>query len=220
MNTVYLLPGLGAKSDIYRRIRFPRDYRIKAVEWLPPLPKESLREYAERLIRVYAIRPGNVLTGMSFGGIVINEISRLVPPSRMIFISTVKSGEEFPPWYRWAARAGLYRFFPYKAIVRPMHTAAFMPLKRLKKRLMLYEQYLSIRDPEYFRWAVEQILDWQGQMPPYPYLHVHGKSDRVFPVRFLKGKVRVVPGDHLVMLSRPALISRHIKEFLDQPYPD
>jgi len=213
--TVYIIPGLGAKTDIYRHVRFPADYRIVPVEWLMPEPEETLSAYAGRLIETYAIEPDGILTGMSFGGIMINEIARQVPPAKLIFISTVKTHRAFPPWYAWGRKLKIYQWLPYDFIVEPLKTARYMPVKKLKKRLQLYEKYLSIRDTAYFQWAIERILYWKGEIPPYPYLHVHGSADRVFPVKYLKGNFITVPGDHLVMLTRPKLISRHVQAFLE-----
>ncbi|NPA42867.1 MAG: alpha/beta hydrolase [Chlorobi bacterium] len=216
---IYILPGLGASTDIYRALRFPAGYEIVPVEWIMPRPDESLSAYAKRLVERYRIRPGQVLMGMSFGGMMINEISRLAEPRKMVFISTVKTSEAFPPWFKWGRAVRIWNRLPYGLIVHPLRTARFMPVKVVRKRLLLYERYLSIRDPEYFKWAIRQILFWNRDMPPFPYLHVHGTRDRVFPMKYLKGDVVPVEGAaHLALMTHPHRIGPVVRRFLKVPH--
>jgi len=212
---IYIVPGMGASTSIYRGIRFPERYEVVPVEWMMPEKDEPLGRYVERMIERYSIKEGQVLAGMSFGGIIIHEMSRKLPPQKMIFISTVKTHRSFPPWHRWGRYLKIWNFLPYRLITNPLRTASFVPFKALRKRLELYEKYLSIRDTGYFQWAMKQIMQWEGDIPPYPYLHVHGTSDRVFPYRYLHGEVVPVEGAaHLALMTHPHRIGPVIRSFL------
>ncbi len=216
MKRIYLMPGMGAGSRIYRHIRWPAGYEIVPMEWLmPQSPTEPLSRYVERLIAHYAVAPGSILAGMSFGGVIINEMSRQLPVAGLIFISTVKTHRAFPPRFRWARKTGIWRVFPYGLITRPERLAPWMPVRVLRKRLQLYADYMSMRNTGYFRWAMRSILHWKGDVPGLPYVHIHGTADHIFPYRRLTGRVEPVEGaGHLALMTHPRRVSALIADFL------
>ena len=77
-------------------IIFPEDeFEIILLEWFIPLDKESLEDYALRMTK--NIKHENpVLIGVSFGGILVQEIAKLIKVRKTIIISSVKSNKEFP----------------------------------------------------------------------------------------------------------------------------
>ncbi len=216
MKRIYLMPGMGAGSRIYRHIRWPAGYEIFPMEWLmPQSPREPLGAYTERLIRHYAVAPGSILAGMSFGGVIINEMSRQLPAAGLIFISTVKTHRAFPPRFALARNTGLWRLFPYGLITRPERLAPWMPTRALRKRLQLYADYMSMRDAAYFRWAMRSILHWRGDVPAVAYVHIHGTADRIFPYGRLTGELKPVEGaGHLALMTHPRRVSALIADFL------
>ncbi|NPA46930.1 MAG: alpha/beta hydrolase [Chlorobi bacterium] len=212
---LYLMPGMGAKSTIFKGLRFPPHVETVRMEWLMPQKNESLEAYTARLISTYDIRPGSVLLGMSFGGVIIHEISKQIPVEKLIFISTVKSNACFPPWYKWGRLLRIWNWLPYGLITQPARTAKAVPPGKLRKRLMLYETYMSIRSRTYFRWAMKSILTWRSDLPQTPWIHIHGDKDRIFPFRYLKGEIFPVNGaGHLAVMTHPKKISRILKAHL------
>ena len=93
---VYLMPGLAASSAIFERIEFPvATFEIVFLEWEIPLYNESLSDYAKR-IATKITHPNPVLIGVSFGGILVQEMARFVTARKVIIISSVKCNLEFP----------------------------------------------------------------------------------------------------------------------------
>ncbi len=215
MKKIFIVPGLGAKTDIYKYIKFPPEYQVVPVEWVEPQQQDTLPDYAAKLVEYYKIEPGHVLAGMSFGGIIINEISKIIEPEKMIFISTVKTHTELPIRYTIAQKVKIWNFLPYHLIIEPNKIQPYIPIRFVKKRLKLYEQYMSIRSKNYFKWSIREILQWRGHIPPYPYTHIHGTSDRIFPFSKLIGNIVPIPnGSHLIILTHPKQISKEINRFL------
>ncbi len=212
---VYLMPGMGAKSTIFRGLSLPPDTEPVYMEWLMPEHGETLSHYAERLITVFRIETGSVLLGMSFGGLVVREIAALLSAEKLILISTIKYASEMPPHYRFVKpfRPGLW--VPLSPVLKPGRTARVVPVKRVKKRLMLYEKYLAIRDSQYFRWAVEQFLNWQSPPLAVPFIHLHGTADRILPVKYLQEPVFKLEGlSHLMVMTHARRLSEVIEPFL------
>jgi esterase/lipase len=68
---------------------------IHLLDWIDPQQNESLQSYASRLCE--KITHNNpVLIGVSFGGIIVQEMSRIISCKKVVIISSVKSYKEFP----------------------------------------------------------------------------------------------------------------------------
>jgi esterase/lipase len=90
------MPGLAASSTIFEYITLPEDqFEMVLLDWFLPENKETLQQYALRMTK--QIKHENpVLIGVSFGGILVQEMSTLIPTKKTIIISSVKSNKEFP----------------------------------------------------------------------------------------------------------------------------
>ena len=92
---VYFMPGLAASPTIFENIKLSEEeFEIVLLEWFIPLDKESLEDYALRMTK--NIKHDNpVLIGVSFGGILVQEMSKLIKVRKTIIISSVKSNKDF-----------------------------------------------------------------------------------------------------------------------------
>ncbi len=92
---VYFMPGLAANSEIFEYIKLPEDkFESHMLEWIIPGSEESLADYAQRMIR-YIKHEDIVLIGVSFGGVVVQEMSKYIKVRRLIIISSVKCRSSF-----------------------------------------------------------------------------------------------------------------------------
>ena len=72
----------------------------------------------------------------------------------------------------------------------------------IKKRLKLYEKYLSVRDKVYLDWAIEQMILWDRTEPDRNVVHIHGTLDEVFPAKNINDYIAVPGGTHIMILSK------------------
>lgn len=72
------MPGLAASSAIFERISLPStEFEMVLLEWEIPLDNETLANYAKRIAT--KIKHKNpVLIGVSFGGILVQEMSKWI----------------------------------------------------------------------------------------------------------------------------------------------
>jgi len=213
------MPGLGASPKIFKGINLPDWYEVKYLHWLIPEPSESLTNYVQRLISTQMAPEDKqpVLLGMSFGGIIINEMSRQIPVKALIFISTAKSKQELPPKYTLGRKLQIYRWFPFGIFENPKKIKKYLPVMRWQKRMDLYDRYLEIRKPVYFSWSVENVLKWQGDIPKIPFIHIHGNKDFMFPIKYIQPPVKIINGGtHLAILTHSKQISQRITSFLSE----
>ena len=65
MSKIYLIPGLGADSRLFKNIIIPGGYDVLRVEWLIPKPDDTLTSYAQTLINENHIEDGAIVIGVS-----------------------------------------------------------------------------------------------------------------------------------------------------------
>ena len=92
---IYFMPGMAANPKIFEFIKLPSNFKVHYLEWQMPYKNELMSEYALRISRL--IKGNNiVLIGVSFGGIIVQEISKIIKSKKVIIISSVKSNKELP----------------------------------------------------------------------------------------------------------------------------
>ncbi|HBO29591.1 MAG TPA: alpha/beta hydrolase, partial [Leeuwenhoekiella sp.] len=157
---VYLMPGMAANPSIFEHIKLPeKNYTLHALSWKIPQPSETLEHYAKRMLE--EVKEGNpVLLGVSFGGVLVQEMAKFIKYRKLIIVSSVKSKLELPKRMRFCRALGLYRIAPV-SLARNVDTLANYAIgDRFKHKVELYQKYLSITDPVYLTWALEQMLCW------------------------------------------------------------
>lgn len=199
---VYLMPGLAASTAIFERIILPEDvFEIHLLEWEIPLDKESLADYAKRIAEKIK-QPNPVLIGVSFGGILVQEMARYIDARKVIIISSVKSNLEFPRRLKIAKTTKAYKLIPMSLIANIESLAKFSFGEKVNQRLKLYEKFLSVRDIGYLNWAVEKVILWDRTIEDENVIHIHGDMDDVFPIKYIKNCIVVKGGTHVMILNK------------------
>lgn len=218
--SVYFMPGLAASSLIFERIDLPHEpFEVHFLDWELPVGEESLAEYAKRMSEKITA-PNPVLIGVSFGGILVQEMAAFLNPQKVIIISSVKSNLEFPRRMKIAKTTKAHKLIPTSIFSNIEKLSAFSFGKSIAQRLKLYERYLSVRDVHYLDWAIERILSWDRTQVDTSVIHIHGDADEVFPMQYIKDCIVVKGGTHVMILSKykwlnenlPAII---LGEFLE-----
>jgi len=207
------MPGLAANPTIFERIQLPEEFKIHWLDWLLPRPKESLEDYAQRMCkRVKHDDP--VLIGVSFGGVVVQEMARFMQVKRVIIISSVKSEKELPRRMRIARRTGIFKILPTSLA---NHLDAFERIAFsdfMRKRLKLYQKYMSITDTRYLDWAIEKMVCWDQPEPMPGVVHIHGDKDLIFPYKYIRGCITVPGGTHIMIINRFRWFNEHLEEII------
>ncbi len=200
--SVYFMPGLAASSLIFERITLPPDFfEVHFLDWELPLEDESLKHYAQRMAqKITAANP--VLIGVSFGGILVQEMAAFLNPQKVIIISSVKSNMEFPRRMKIAKTTKAYKLIPTSIFSNMEKLSAFSFGKSIAQRLKLYERYLSVRNVKYLDWAIERIVLWDRTQVDKSVVHIHGDADEVFPIQYISDCIVVKGGTHIMILSK------------------
>ncbi len=211
---VYFMPGLAANSAIFEKIRLPENkFEIHLLEWIIPAPEESLADYAQRMVR-YIKHENIVLIGVSFGGVVVQEMANFIKLHQLIIISSVKCREELPRRMRFAARTGAHKLLPIGLLDYIDHFEKFAVNDFLKKRARLYRKYLSVRNNKYLYWAIEHMVRWECEKPREDIIHIHGDEDLVFPYKYIGDCITVKGGTHIMIINRFRWFNKNLPEII------
>ena len=210
---VYLMPGMGANSMIFEYIRLPEIYQIHKLDWIIPKKNETLKFYAKRICKKI-IQPDPILIGVSFGGILIQEVSKYLNYKKIVIISSIKTNEELPISMKMAKKTKIHKILPFQWIDNLDKLALFAFGNGIKKKIKLYQKYLSFKDPNYLKWAMNCIVNWDQKEIIKEIIHIHGKKDNVFPVKYLSGRVYLIEGNHAIIITRANQINKLLIELL------
>lgn len=210
-----MMPGMAANPTVFERIDLPNDqFKIIWLSWKIPQEGESLSEYAERMVEQVKKDEPVVLIGVSFGGILVQEMSKFIKIKRLIIISSVKTMNELPVRMKIARQTGVYKILP-TGLLNYMTQIEKLPLGDLvSKRLKLYQQYLSVNDKEYLKWAIKEMLCWNQDEPIEGIVHIHGEDDMVFPVKNIEDCIVVPKGTHIMILMKYKWFNKHLPELI------
>jgi pimeloyl-ACP methyl ester carboxylesterase len=212
---IYFIPGLAAGPKIFEYLQFSETkFELHFLEWLLPLSeKETIENYAKRMA-AFVIEENPVLVGVSFGGIMAQEMSKHLKTKKVIIISSVKSKNELPNRLKAVQKTKAYKLFPTKAITNLEDFSVYAFGNYAKKRVALYKEYLSVRDAGYLTWAIHNVLYWKQNKPLENILHIHGVDDGIFPIKHIKNCIRIDKGTHIMILNKAKKISELITNAL------
>ncbi|MEI7508038.1 MAG: alpha/beta hydrolase [Flavobacterium sp.] len=211
---VYFMPGLAASTSIFERINLPVDkFEIHLLEWFMPEKEETIQSYAKRMAEKVQ-HDHVVLIGVSFGGILVQEMAEYLTVRKIIIISSVKSNKELPRRMKIARDTKAYKLLPTGLLqdVEKLIKYAFGDI--MKQRLKLYEQFLFMRNKEYLDWAIEQVVCWERVIIDPNVIHIHGDTDEVFLVKNIKDFIKVKGGTHIMILNRFRWFNDHLPKII------
>lgn len=212
---VYFVPGLAASTAIFEYLDIPsEDFELHYLDWLlPESPEESIEHYAQRMCnRITHQDP--ILVGVSFGGVMVQEMGKLIHTKKTIIISSIKCKKELPRRLRFIKSTRAYKLLPVRALSNIENYARVAFGKTLKKRMDLYQRYLSMRDTKYLPWAVKTVLHWQQQEPTKNVIHIHGTKDGIFPIKHIHNCKAIEGGTHIMILNKAKQISNVLQEVI------
>jgi len=212
---IYFMPGMAASSKIFELLHLPQDkFETHFLEWKLPKKDEPINLYAKRMSE--EIRHKNaILVGVSFGGVLVQEMAKFVNPKKVVIISSVKSCAELPKRMQWAKNMALYKIFPSRLLKEIPNLKVLAITKSLKKKFQLYDVYFYRKESVYLDWAVKNMLCWNVVDSNPNIIHIHGTADNVFPIKNIKNCIAVKGGTHAMILTKAKWFNENLPNLLD-----
>ena len=213
---IYFVPGLAADKEIFENIRLPESsYVLHVISWIIPNKNEPVSQYARRMA-AFVEEENAVLVGVSFGGVVAQEMSVFLNLKKLIIISSIKTRFELPLKFKLVKWLWLYRLFPTKLFLTSNDYTKFALGPISAKKLKLYQDYLHMRDGRYLDWAIKNMVCWKRTKPVGGVYHIHGDADLVFPIKHIKNTLTIAGGSHIMLLTKGPLLSLKIVDIISQ----
>lgn len=212
---LYFIPGLAAGPEIFENLNFSKDkYNINYLEWKEPLAiDESISNYAMRMCEDVKEKDP-VLVGVSFGGIMAQEMSKFINTRKIILVSSVKTNQELPKRFKLAKFTKAYKLFPTNIVSNFEDYAKYFLGKSLQKRAKIYKKYLSVRSKSYIIWSISAVLNWKQNKLIQNIIHIHGTDDKVFPIKNIDKCINIKGGNHVMIITKGKKISKIIDKVL------
>lgn len=210
------MPGLAASPLIFQKLNLSKNlFKTVYLEWHLPLSlEESLQEYAKRMA-LKVTDKNAILIGVSFGGILVQEMVKFCNPQKTIIISSVKSRLELPARMHWVADLKIYNALPY-SLASHLQLLKKLPFgDYFKKRVGLYEKFLSVNDKLYLKWAIKNVVQWERTEVDASVIHIHGTADEVFPISNLSGFIPVEGGTHIMILNKYKWLNENLPKIIE-----
>ncbi|MBE9583673.1 alpha/beta hydrolase [Mucilaginibacter sp. JRF] len=215
MSRIYLIPGLGADCRIYKNIDLT-GHNVIHVNWIEPASTDTLTSYTQKLINKYDIQPGSILIGNSMGGMVAVEIANIMPMSKTIIISSIKTCDEASAYFGFFRTIPIYKLIPTKLFTSVGPLVRFVFGRMKPDDQALFQDMLKKSSPAFVKWAMGAILNWNNiNIPPNVY-HITGSSDLLFNCRKAKGAQIIEKGTHIMIFDRAEEINQLLKKILTE----
>lgn len=210
MNKIYIFGGLGADKRIFEKIDFG-NLDIEFIDWIEPLDNENIKNYVRR-ISEKLISPNPILLGVSFGGILTVELSKILDVKKVILIASVKNKDELPKFYRIAGQIKLNKLIPTQIFKRQNFiTNWFFGISSKSEELILKSILIDI-NVNFLKWAINEIVNWRNEISPKNLVHIHGNMDRIIPLKTnMKVDFIIDGGGHFMTMNKSQDIEKIIK---------
>jgi pimeloyl-ACP methyl ester carboxylesterase len=210
---VYLITGFALDKRAFSLLHLPSEpYRF--VDLIPVNKDESLKEYALRLAKEMGLVPGDIVGGVSLGGMLALEMARTIKVRGIILIASCSHPRQIKPYF--LAFAHLAPYVP-DFLIRKVFVLIPLILKWQKMLSptgqALLADIMGKFPPSLLRNLPPMISDWSGRNPPENFRHIHAEKDWLIDASGLPENMKILPGkNHLITISHPKEVSAFIQE--------
>jgi pimeloyl-ACP methyl ester carboxylesterase len=214
MTKVFLIAGMGADTRIYNRIDIPEIYEVVPVDWIEPHETDTLATYAQKLIYQYDIRSGSIVIGNSLGGMLAIEIAKKIDLKKTILISSIKTIDEAPFYYKVFRSIPIYKLLTDKmlGLIKYFITPVFVPKE--KEEIWLFRDMYEKTSKRFLRWSMGAALHWDNTTLPPNVYHLSGDKDMVFNYKRLKDASILAGGTHTMIFDNAKAVNKWLKPIL------
>lgn len=204
---IYGISGLGADKRVFERLTLECEFI--PIDWIQPLQNESIEDYSKRISAVIDQDNDYGILGVSFGGLIAVEISKVLNPILTVLISSAETKLDLRTVFRGIGKTGITSLIPSQFFDPPRAIAHFIFGTNEKD---LLNDILDDTDLKFTKWAVNELLNWKNTQRLERVLKISGTDDKLIPpnkdekIHLIKG------GEHFMIVDRATEISQIINQ--------
>ncbi|AZI40094.1 MULTISPECIES: alpha/beta hydrolase [Epilithonimonas] len=214
MNKIYVFSGLGVDKRVYDNIDFGT-LDVEFIDWIEPLKNESLENYALRISeKITCDNP--ILIGLSFGGMLVAEISKIINVKKIILIASAKNKFELPFVFKLSGKLKLNQLLPYSILKSQNFILNWLFGIESNEERQLLKSILNDTNSMFLKWAINEIVNWKNEIYPENCFHIHGNQDRIIPIKNVKADFVVKNGGHFMTVNKAKDIKNIILNLIEK----
>tara|TARA_B110000211_G_C14026229_1_gene529991 strand:- start:274 stop:891 length:618 start_codon:yes stop_codon:yes gene_type:complete len=198
---IYAFSGLGADERVFDALNLK--YDLVVLPWKSFSKDETMKSYALKMVEDLDLTIPYVFLGVSFGGMLVSELSTLKQSTHNIVISSVLNPSELP----WMFRLKIPVYKLPTALFRLTRTWVCNWFGANDKRLI--KNILKDTNPGFIKNAIRLVINWENKSRG-EVVRIHGSRDRIIPKPDVE--MIVVKGGHLVIVDQADEISKLIND--------
>lgn len=212
---IYFISGLGTNRKAFERLKLLDAFEPVYLNWKQPESTETLDHYVQRMAEDINVNEAFHLVGLSFGGIIVQEMNAILNPEKTILISTIKNREEMPSYMKLSSKTQIHKAIPMQFFTsEEMLSYAFFR-KLYDPRLPKLNQYFTEKNPIYLQWSIHNIVNWIPKEVKIPKLyHMHGNKDIIFPSSLIKNADIIEGGTHIMVIQKYKEVNKLLNKYL------
>ncbi len=188
-------------------------FNVIHVDWISPLEKETLQNYALRISESLTDENA-ILIGLSFGGILSIEISKIRKFKKIFLLSSAKTKSEIPFYYKVLGKLNLLEIIPVSFLKSVNFLTHFVFGAKTNSEKNLLKDIVKNTDKNFMKWALHQIINWKNKDFDANIVHIQGNRDLILPHYFVKFDYLIDGGTHFMTLNQSKKIEQIILDNL------
>lgn len=204
---IYGISGLGADKRVLQFLKL--EHEFIPIDWIDPLKNESIIAYSKRFSSIINTSEKFCVLGVSFGGLIAVEISKILKPELTILISSAETRQELPLIYRILGKTKIVKIIPAKLLNPPKWIAKIL---FGTKQTNLLNEILDDTDLKFTKWAIQELSAWKNEQRVQKVLKIVGTKDKLIPLKSDENITLIKDGGHLMIIDNAKEVSEIINQ--------
>ena len=210
----YFIAGLGANERAFEKLGDFGTEKIMVL-WLKNEDNESLNSYAQRIIETYKITKDDILVGLSFGGLIAQEIAVLLGMKYVILISSFRTKDDLRSIHSLGLKFKLFKLMPELNFPFISESVANFFNAGYKSSKPILKDMVMNMDMKLTKWSMEKIHEQNevigDQLVKY---NIIGTKDRIMQTWENDQTFKIENGGHFMVYEHAEEISKIISKIV------
>lgn len=204
-----LLPGMTPSRRIFQKLA-PHLVDCEVIDWIAPGRAKTISDYAHKLVDEAGIDSSSDLGGVSFGGMVAQEVAKYCGVRLCFVVSSVRSSAELRPTQRILAHLPQCGDLAVLGVIGAV--AQVWPRMGSSMATVRARKFRGVHG-DLYRWATSAALRWQSSPDGRAKLiRIHGDRDSTFPQGDRCSDHVIVGAGHMLALTHSHELARIIHQ--------
>jgi len=217
MKKIFFISGLGADKRAFNRIEEFNGYEKIFIDWEPNQKSESLQVYSQRLFSGTNISDEDILIGLSFGGLIAQEIAYLLSIKKVLLISSFRDANDLKPLLKKLLNLRFHYLIPnfrisfFSVIIRNWFNVNSSEGKNI------LNQMVDSTNPILMKWSMEKIRESTFiENKSTTIYNIIGNKDKMLRLWENKNTSIIDGGGHFMVYENANEVNRILKKIIER----